>query len=122
MLLKLSKRVSPEVLLAYAADVRWRKEVGGVLANGMALSTDRESQALITGAVTFLSNSPEGTAIQFKGPAGFVSLTRDELLPIALAVAGHVQACFAKEREVCAAISASPPTIFTHAQVDEAFA
>lgn len=106
-------------LAAYAAARRYAVETGGITVNGQPIKTDRESQALITGAYN-LSLAVPDTTIQFKTETSFVALSADDVKAIAIAVGQHVQAAFAKEAEVAAAINAG--TITDTAGVDAAFA
>ena len=107
-------------LRAYAASVRYTKETGGITVDGVKLATDRESQALITGAWATAQINPQVT-IQWKGSDGtFTALNAATIIAVASAVTAHVQACFAAEQQVDAAITAG--TITTTAEVDAAFA
>lgn len=108
-------------LVGYAAAVRYAKEIGGITVGGAPVDTSRESQSMIANAVAFLDASG-GTSVAYKTPAGFVTLTAEQVRAIALAVGGHVQACFAKEAEIAAGLAASPPTISTEAAIGAAFA
>lgn len=109
-------------LAAYAASARYKKEVGGIVVSGATVQTDRGSQAQLTGAYNFVQANPSAS-IQWKQADGsFVELSAEQITAIALAVAGHVQGCFAKEAEVLAGINAEPATITTTAQIDAAFA
>ncbi len=107
-------------LAAYAASARYAKETGGIIVNWVKLATDRESQALITGAWATAQINPQVT-IQWKGSDGtFTALNAASITAVASAVTAHVQACFAAEAQVDAAITAG--TITTMAEVDAAFA
>ena len=108
---------SKAALKAYAANVRWKHEASGVTISGMPVSTDRESQALITGAVVWSQLNPSGTR-KWKTGVGFVSLTAQQIQAIANAVATHVQACFDLEGELVEEIDAG--TITTTAEIDGA--
>jgi hypothetical protein len=106
-------------LRAYAAAARYRREAGGVTIGGAEIRTDRESQGLIAGALLRAQINAEAT-FQFKTATGFVTLSGAQMQAIAVAVGEHVQACFAKEAEVLAAIDAG--TITTVAEIDQRFA
>lgn len=111
-------------LLAHAADQRYAKEVGGITVNGAPIATDRESQAQYTKAFVFSTINPSAT-YQWKvfaadGSASFVQLDAARLSAIAQAVGTHVQACFALEQAMAAAIQAGAITTFD--AVDAAFA
>jgi len=103
-------------LAAYAADKRWRIETGGILVGGVPVATDRESQGLIIGAHAYVLANPDVT-INFKAANGFVDLDAATVTAVATAVAAHVQACFAAEAEVAAAIADG--RITTIQQVDD---
>lgn len=104
-------------LKAAAAAKRWSVETGGIVVAGMSIDTGRESQALIAGAHAYVQAAP-ATVIPFKGLGGWVDLDAAAVTAVALAVAAHVQACFAAERAVDAAIDAG--TISTVAEIDAA--
>ncbi|HEV2501593.1 MAG TPA: DUF4376 domain-containing protein [Mesorhizobium sp.] len=104
-------------LVAYAADKRWQIETGGITVGGARLDTSRESQSMITGAYAFSQANP-AASISYKAASGWVVMDAATLAAIATAVGTHVQACFATEAAVAAAIEAG--TIKTKAQVDAA--
>jgi hypothetical protein len=88
------------------ADLRWRKETGGVSLFGAAISTDRESQAMISGALGLVGANP-AAVIDWKTASGWVQLDEPTVRAIALAVGSHVQACFSHERQLSEAIAAA---------------
>lgn len=114
----LSVPPTKDQLRAYAADARWRKETGGIDFNGAQVRTDRESQAMITGALALMQLNPSSN-IPFKTATGFVTLDAPTVTALALAVAAHVQTCFAKEAELAAAIESG--AVATTAAIDAAF-
>lgn len=115
--------ISPvAALLAYAATARYNKEVGGITVNGMHVSTDRESQSMLSGAFAYLQANTSATISWKTDDNEFVTLDLAAITLLANAVAAHVQSCFATEASVVAAISANPPTINDAAAIDAAFA
>lgn len=110
---------TPDELKAMAATLRWQKETGGVTVQGATIDTSRESQALINGAFN-LAKDDSDTIIRFKAAAGFVTLDASTMIAIGMAVAHHVQACFAQEGDVVDAIEAG--SITTFAQIEAEFA
>lgn len=108
-------------LQAYAAARRYAVETGGILVNGLAVATDRISQAMIGNAYAYVQVSG-AASVSYKTGAGFVTLSADQIKVVALAVGAHVQACFKAEDDADAALGATPPTITTLAQVDAVFA
>lgn len=87
------------------ADRRWQAEVAGITVNGMAVATDRDSQALITGAALAAMRDP-AYVCRWKTAAGFVELNAEQLTAVADTVRAHVQACFDREADLLAALEA----------------
>lgn len=86
-------------LKAAAADKRYRVETAGITALGAPIKTDRESQAMISGARAWSQQS--GQNIKWKlASGGFTQVTPAQIEQIALAVGSHVQACFAAESNI----------------------
>jgi hypothetical protein len=78
---------------------RYDVETAGISVSGVEVRTDRESQAMLTGAwAMFRQLGAEAPAVQWKGRDGWHSLGQAEIDAIATAVAEHVEACFAAER------------------------
>lgn len=91
------------------ADRRWQAEVAGITVNGMAVATDRDSQSLITGAALAAMRDP-AYVCRWKTAAGFVELNAEQLTAVADTVRAHVQACFDREAELLAELSAGTLT------------
>lgn len=106
-------------LIAYAAAKRFAVEAGGITVGGAKIATDRDSQAMIGNAFAYVTASG-AASVRFKAASGWVTLTADQVKALALAVGAHVQAAFAVEDDLDAAINASPPTVTTTAQIDAA--
>ncbi|MGU3665795.1 DUF4376 domain-containing protein [Methylobacterium sp. A49B] len=106
-------------LTAYAAAKRFAVETGGIVVGGASVATDRDSQAMIGNAFAYVTASGAGS-VRFKASSGWVTLSADQVKALALAVGAHVQAAFAAEDDLDAAINASPPTVTTAAQIDAA--
>jgi len=88
------------------AALRYQHETAGITLNGMTIETDRQSQALITGAWSFSQLNP-AALIDWKGVTGWVQIDAAAISAIAGAVATHVQACFSNERVLSEAIAAA---------------
>jgi hypothetical protein len=80
------------------AAARWAEETAGIDVNGFTVRTDRESQALVTGAALAAFADPDYTC-QWKTEAGFVSLDSVQIKAVAQAVRAHVQSCFDREAD-----------------------
>lgn len=90
-------------LLELAAK-RYEIETGGITVNGSTISTDRDSQAMLTSAWVIMQMTPNAV-IDWKAPTGWVKLNKAAIEPIAMAVSTHVQACFTAESIHAAAIN-----------------
>ncbi len=108
-----------ERLCAHAAAARYAKETGGIAFNGVPIRTDRESQAMVSGAHSLVVDRPEKT-IKFKSAGGFVELDAATMTAIARAVGDHVQECFAIEADVAGKIMSGE--IATYDAVEAEFA
>lgn len=80
-------------LVEYARTKRREVEEGGTVFNGLPVATDRESQAMVTGAYLLAQRDPQRT-LQWQTEAGFVTLDAVAVTALADAIADHVQACF----------------------------
>ena len=88
------------------AAARYAAEIAGVTVGGVVVRTDRESQALITGAA--LKAVQDGTySCTWKAESGFVTLNAGTIIAVADAVRTHVQGCFDAEAAKCALIDAA---------------
>lgn len=89
----------------------WRVETSGIAIEGLPIPTDRESQAMITGAVVGSLLSPAGVtrwqtgAVNAEGAPVFIELSAAQIQGIGLAVRSHVQACFDAREAKCAAVA-----------------
>ena len=83
---------------AEIAAARWEAETAGIDVNGFTVRTDRESQALITGAALQAFVDPDYTC-RWKTETGFIELDSLQIKGIAQAVRAHVQSCFDREAD-----------------------
>jgi hypothetical protein len=91
-------------LPAAIAEERYKQETAGIILNGMAIDTGRDSQALITGATLSAIIDPEYVCT-WKTVNGPVQLTAPMLIGVASAVRAHVQACFDREGDLLSAVA-----------------
>jgi hypothetical protein len=90
----------PVDLKAFAANVKYETEIGGITVDGYPVSTDRQSQAMMTSTVLSLQLAPD-TIVNWKGPDGnFTILSKETITGLALLTMRHVAACFSAESEV----------------------
>jgi len=106
-----------EALADYAAATRWQVETGGIVVGGIGVATDDRSKLMITGARIKADADPDFTT-RWKTAAGFATIDAATVIAISDAVLAHVDACFAAEAAVLAAIEAGDIT--TTAEIDAA--
>lgn len=82
---------------AAIATSRYNLEVGGITVGAVKVATDRQTQAMLSGALMVVTRNPAAT-INWKGDNGFVTLDAATVGALADAVGNHVQACFTAER------------------------
>lgn len=97
-----------ELRLSHLAARRYMHETSGITVDGVVWPTDRDSRtALMEGAwAAAQSEAP----LVWKVPAGWVTVTAAGLIQVAIAVRGHVQACYDHERALAALIDAAETT------------
>ena len=83
---------------------RFQAETGGVTVQGIPVNTERDSQALLTGAAFAASLDP-GYHIKWKAATGFVDLSAQQIIGVASAVRAFVQNCFNREAELLGAVA-----------------
>ena len=108
-----------QALRTRIARTRYEHETGGTTVDGMHVATDRQSQALITGAFSSAKDAQESGdpfSIRWKSAGGWVELDADQMIGLGRAVRQHVQACFDREKELTEAVAAGT---FTEAMLDE---
>lgn len=91
---------------AELAAARYAAEIAGVKAGKLTIRTDRESQALITGAALQAMDNPDYSC-QWKTEGGFVTLDAQTILDVARAVRAYVQSCFDREAAKGAEVDAA---------------
>ena len=92
------------------ANARYKAEIAGITFNGTTIKTDRESQALITGAA-LAALQDSAYSCKWKTEQGFITLTAAQIIAVADAVRAHVQDCFDTESSLAAAIDAAESVI-----------
>lgn len=83
------------------AAARYEAETGGCTVDGVTIATDRGSQALLTAAVVTARLDPTFSTRWKCADGHFVTLDAMQLRAIGDAVTTHVEACFAREGELC---------------------
>lgn len=97
--------------LAALAARRWQVETGGIDYLGHRIATDRESQSAIGNTrqlLAFAAEAGDPMTVDWKIADGdFLTLDLEQITAVALAVGGHVRACFAHEGAQAAHIKAA---------------
>lgn len=90
-------KVAKDSLKARATEIRWKRETGGVMFEGLLVLTGIEDQNRIS---TIAANASRSgiDSVDFKAANGWHSVTVAQVEAVACAVALHVQACFTAER------------------------
>lgn len=91
---------------AEIAAARYEEETAGITIGGVQVKTDRESQALITGAA-LAATQDANYHVMWKAVNGFVDLDASQVIAVAQAVRQHVEGCFSKEADLQLLIEAA---------------
>jgi len=92
--------ISKELKLAVLADIRWRKEIGGItLMDGSKMWSDRDTQSKLAAAKAEAVADPT-FSVRWKGIDGWVALDATAIVGVANAVRDHVKACFDREADL----------------------
>lgn len=106
-------------LLAHAADLRWRREVGGLMLGGVPIATDDRSKIMIMGARVAAAANPDWETVWHGADGQTYPLNAAQMIAISVAVEAHVNGTFATFALVKAGIEAGEVT--TMAAIDAAF-
>jgi hypothetical protein len=111
---------APVDLVAYAADARWRKEVGGIDVAGVPVATDDRSKMMIVGARVAAAADPGWSTVWHGADGNTYPVDAAAMIAISDAVQAHVNTSFGTFAAVKADIEAE--VITNTAAVDAAFA
>ncbi|RLB93298.1 MAG: hypothetical protein DRH26_04225 [Deltaproteobacteria bacterium] len=101
-----------DMKLEELAALRFEKETGGLLFGGTTIRTDRETQAVITGAYV-KAKEDANRSVLFKGESGWVEIDSPTMIQLGTAIDAHVQACFRREGELAVLVNIDPETDIT---------
>jgi hypothetical protein len=116
-----------DILLAYAAQVRFDKSIDGISfttagAVVIPVQTDRESQYLIANLAQHASTLATTAAIDFTQDNVHYAMTAADAISMNNAVNAHIQNCRTIEASCIADLNSSTPTLVHYADVDAKFA
>lgn len=106
-------------LVDFAADLRWRREVGGITVAGIPVATDDRAKMMIIGARVAAQVVPGWSTVWHGTDGNSYPLDAAAMIAISDAVQAHVNAGFATFAAVKEQIAAG--TITTVEQVEAAF-
>lgn len=87
--------------------LRWQKEIGGAVFNGVPIRTDEESRAKINGAVALFDKDATLTAVDFEAQPGvWIELDQATINALGVFVGRHVQQCFSHSKALMEAVDA----------------
>lgn len=96
-------------LLAAIRQKRWEVEAGGLDFNGVRIATDEKGQAKVAGCVQLFDKDPTLEIVDWEPqPNIWVTIDKATATALGVAVGRHVQACFTRCKDLCAAIQAAP--------------
>ncbi|MEN5083741.1 DUF4376 domain-containing protein [Bosea sp. TWI1241] len=107
-------------LAAYARDLRWQVEIGGIEAGGVQIATDDRSKTMILGARLAAQADPSWSTIWQDAAGQAHPVDAAAIVAISDAVQAHVNGTFVTLADVLAAIDTG--TMTTAAEIDGAFA
>lgn len=88
-------------------NIRAEKEVGGIIFNQIPIRTDEKSQSKLQGAIALFGLNPNLASVEWEAiPGTFVTLSKEVLESIGVAVGNHIQACFSKSKVLTLAVQA----------------
>lgn len=108
-----------DMLLAYAAQQRWSKEVGGVEVGKARYATDREAQSAIEKLGSRAARDAKFAPALKAADGSFQDVGNKGVIAVADAVSDHVAACFKAEAALQAAITAGK--VKHRSDIDKAF-
>lgn len=97
--------------LAQLRELRWLAETAGVIVGEQRVRTDATGQAKVAGVLQLFAADPTLAQVDWEvQPGQWVSMDRETMTAIGVAVGRHVQACFTRARELQAQIEAATDT------------
>ena len=105
--------------LEQLSSVRYEKEVGGVVYEGISQSTQRDKRLELADKVSFMSTRTETT--MWKSNSGWNELSYDQIKALSDAVGTHVDNCFKAENEVFKIIKASTKAKLIEMNISDLF-
>lgn len=94
-------------MLSALAAIRYGRETGGIILQGTPFKTDRETQAILTGAFVMASADANFTITWKSAPGVHTPIDAQTILAVGAAVTAHVQTCFEHEADLAAAVIAA---------------
>lgn len=106
-------------LIAYAADLRWQREVSGIVVGGVPVATDDRSKVMIVGARVAAAANPDWSTTWHGADGQVYPIDAPTMVAISAVVEAHVNSGFALFAQVKADIEAG--AIMSRAEIDAVF-
>lgn len=111
-----------QILLDFAAQVRWQTVVAGTTFNSNLIHTDRESQALIANLAAHAATLATTDPIDFTQDNVHYPMTAADVIALNTQINARIQQCRTIEAACIADLNSPTPTILTYADVEAKFA
>jgi len=113
---------TPEILKAYAAQLRWETSTQGITYNAIPANTDGLSQTLVGNLAQYAATVTPTTAIDFTQDGVHYQITAQDALNMNGQMNSLIQQSRTIEAQCLADLSLATPTILTYADVEARFA
>jgi hypothetical protein len=114
---------TPEILTAYAGQVRWTCTVAGLSFNSIPVKTDRVSQTLIGNLAQYAASaSTPDTSLDFTQDGVSYKITAQDAIDMNNQIVAMTQQCRTIEAACIVDLLSASPTILTYDDVDARFA
>jgi hypothetical protein len=112
---------TPEILTAFASQVRFDTVTAGIVWNSIPVKTDRVSQMLINGLAVYAATLPNTNTIDFTQDGVAYQFTAAQAPDLNNQVNSFVQSCRTAEAACLADLSSATPTMTTYADIEAQF-
>jgi hypothetical protein len=113
---------TPQLLLAYAGQLRYEYVTGGIVYNSNSFRTDRDSQMLIGNLAYYASSIAPTDPIDFTQGSVHYALTAQDIINVNTQINALVQKYRSVEATCIVDLNSPTPTLLTYDDVDATFA
>lgn len=112
---------TPQILIAFAGQVRYETVIAGIVWNSIPIQTDRNSQMLIDSLAMYATTVPNTTTINFTQNGIAYQFTASQVADLHTQVNGFLQQCRTVESQCLADLNSASPTILLYSDVEAKF-